>query len=284
VLVPAVVIGVIALTLTSSTGLLAADLSRSALMMAAYGLYFLLFLALSLFVSAKAPSSRLALVILLAFWIINGLIATRGFSDLAGYLHPTPSAVEFAADLERDLADNSQTNKRLDEIRTRLLNQYGVQKVEELPVNFSGISLQAGEEHGNEVFDKHYGSLFAGFERQNGIYQLGGLVAPLLAVRSLSMGLAGTDFAQHRHFTIAAEDYRRMIQRVLNKDIEEHPAKAGQQYLASGDLWAKVPEFVYEAPSASWVLANYTTSILSLILWSGLTILIALAAARRLEV
>jgi ABC-2 type transport system permease protein len=284
VLVPAVIIGVAALMLTSSTGLLAADFSRSALMMASYGLYFLVFLALSLFVSAKAPSSRLALVILVAFWIVNGLIATRGLSDVAGYLHPTPSAVEFAAGLERDLADNSETNKRLEEIRSRLLNQYGAQKVEELPVNFSGISLQAGEDRGNEVFDKHYGSLFDGFERQNGVYQLGGLVAPLLAVRSLSMGLAGTDFAQHRHFTVAAEEYRRMIQRVMNKDIKEHPVKAGQTYTAGRDLWAKVPEFAYEAPSASWVLLNYTTSIVALILWSGLSIAISLAAARRVEV
>jgi ABC-2 type transport system permease protein len=81
------------------------------------------------------------------------------------------------------------------------------------------------------------------------------------------MGLAGTDFAQHRHFTVAAEDYRRMIQRVLNKDIEEHPAKAGQPYTAGKELWEKVPEFIYEAPRASWVLSNYSSSILTLMLW-----------------
>ena len=33
------------------------------------------------------------------------------------------------------------------------------------------------------------------------------------------MSLAGTDFAEHAHFARAAEDYRRLIQRVLNKDI-----------------------------------------------------------------
>jgi ABC-2 type transport system permease protein len=284
ILAPAIVIGVAALVLTSSTGLLAADLSRSVLMLTLYGLYALVFLALSLFVSAKASSSRLALVTMVSFWIVNCLIATRGFSDLAGYLHPTPSAVEFASAMERDLADNSQTTKQLDEVRSRLLNQYGVQKVEELPVNFSGISLQAGEEHGNEVFDRHYGALFDGFERQNSIYQLGGLVSPLLTVRSLSMGLAGTDFAQHRHFTIAAENYRRMIQRVMNQDIEAHRIAAGQAYTAGKGLWQKVPEFNYEQPNATWVLMNYRSSIVILVLWVVLAVSVALAASRRVEV
>jgi ABC-2 type transport system permease protein len=98
------------------------------------------------------------------------------------------------------------------------------------------------------------------------------------------MGLAGTDFAQHRHFTTAAEVYRRMIQRVLNKDIEDHPVRAGQPYTAGKELWEKVPEFAYEAPSASWVLTNYTTSIMTLIAWSALTVMLVLAAARRIEV
>jgi ABC-2 type transport system permease protein len=284
VLAPAIVIGVGALMLTSSTGLLAADFSRTVLMMGAYGLYFLVFLALSLIVSAKARSSRLALVVMMSFWVVNGLIATRGFSDLAGFLHPTPSALEFAAEMEREIADNTETQRRLDEVRARLLNQYGVAKVEDLPVNFSGISLQAGEEHGNEVFDKHYGALFDGFERQNNVYQLGSIVAPLLAVRSLSMGLAGTDFAQHRHFTTAAEEYRRMIQRTLNADIEQNPVKAGQPYLADQSLWQKVPEFVYEAPTAGWVLGNYTTSIAVLLIWVALTAAAALLVSRRVEV
>jgi ABC-2 type transport system permease protein len=113
---------------------------------------------------------------------------------------------------------------------------------------------------------------------------LGGLVAPLLAVRSLSMGLAGTDFAQHRHFTVAAEDYRRMIQRVLNKDIEEHPLQAGQPYTAGKELWEKVPPFAYEAPTAMWVVMNHTTSIVTLILWAVSMVILVLASSRRIEV
>jgi len=141
-----------------------------------------------------------------------------------------------------------------------------VSSVDALPVAFSGISLQEGEEHGNEVFDHHFGRLFELFEQQNRVLQLGGAFAPLLAVRSLSMGLAGTDFAQHRHFIDAAESYRRGIQRTLNGDIATHQ-KPGEVYLAGRELWEQVPEFAYTAPSAADVLGQQRTSLAVLVLW-----------------
>jgi hypothetical protein len=39
-----------------------------------------------------------------------------------------------------------------------------------------------------QVFDRHYGRLFEIYDRQNHAYQLGGVVAPLLPMRALSMG------------------------------------------------------------------------------------------------
>ena len=92
------------------------------------------------------------------------------------------------------------------------------------------------------------------------------LMAPMLAMRAVSMGLAGTDFKQHRHFITAAEDYRRLIQRTMNDDIMAHPTRAGV-YLAGRELWDKVPEFDYAAPPTSWVVANIRWSLVILGLW-----------------
>jgi ABC-2 type transport system permease protein len=214
---------------------------------------------------------------------VNGLIATRAFSDLAGFLHPTPSAIEFDMALQRDLADNKELNAKLDKIRNGLFQKYGVNKLDDLPVNFRAISLQEGENHGYEVFERHFGNVFDRFEQQNNVYQLGSVVAPLLAVRSLSMGLAGTDFAHHRHFTVAAEEYRRAIQKTMNDDILVHPVKGGQEYMAGTDLWQKVPAFNYEAPGLGWVLGNYATSVVVLVMWLGITVTAAVLAARRLH-
>jgi ABC-2 type transport system permease protein len=266
ILLPATVVGVMALVLTSEGGLLAGDPARAVWLAVSYIAYFAVVIAISLAVSARVRSSRLALVVLLTFWFANGLVASRAISDLASALHPTPSAVEFQKALERDLNDPDEMQRRLDQRKADLFRQYDVTTMDALPVAFSGISLQEGEEHGNEVFDHHYGQLFTQYEKQNRVHHLGALVAPMLAVRALSMGLAGTDFEQHRHFIGAAEDYRRDIQRVMNGDIVSNQKK-GEVYLAGRELWERVPDFDYEAPSTSWVLGNQRWSLVILGVW-----------------
>jgi ABC-2 type transport system permease protein len=283
VLAPATVVGVGALALTSTTGLLSVDVSRTLLMVVAYLVYFAIFVAFSLAVSASAPSSRFALVAVFSFWMVNGLIATRAFSDLGGYLHPAPSEVEFDAALQRDLADTKELDAKLDGIKAGLFKQYGVNTLDDLPVNFRAISLQEAEEHGYRVFEKHFGRVFDRFDGQNAVYQWGGLVSPLIAVRSISMGLAGTDFAHHRHFTVAAENYRRTIVRYMNDDILVHPTRGGAEYLAGQELWSKVPEFQYEAPGAAWALSHYQRSIALLGAWLVAAVCAALIAAERVK-
>jgi ABC-2 type transport system permease protein len=283
ILLPATVIGVMALVLTSEGGVLAGDPARVVWLTLIYITYFAVVIAISLAVSARARSSRLALVILLTFWFANGLVASRAISDLAAWLYPTPSAVEFQKALERDLNDQEEMERRLDRRRAELLQRYSVSTIDALPVAFSGISLQEGEQHGNEVFDHHYGQLFALYERQNRVYQLGALAAPMLAVRSLSMGLAGTDFQQHRHFITAAEDYRRDIQRVMNADIAANQRK-GEVYLAGRELWEKVPDFEYESPSTAWVLGHQRWSLMILGLWVVASVAMMLRASRAASV
>ena len=279
VLVPATLLCAIALTLSTSEGLLADDPGRVLALAAVYLVYFAALIALSLWVSAWAKSSRLALVVLLTFWFANSVVAPRVVSDLAAWLHPTPSTVEFQKALEADLNDQQEMDERLERRREALLKQYNVESVDALPIAFSGISLQEGEEHGNDVFDKHFGALFDAYERQNRVFQWTAAVAPLLATRGLSMGLSGTDFGQHRHFVTAAEAYRRDIQRTLNGAIAANQ-KPGQTYLAGRELWDQVAPFVYEPPSTGWVLGQYAPALAVLGVWlAGAVALLVRAAS-----
>jgi ABC-2 type transport system permease protein len=239
--------------------------ARAGLLVVFYLLYFTVIVAFSLGVSARARSSRLALVILLSFWFANSVVASRVAADVASWVHPTPSAVEFQQAMEADLNNPAEMQARLDRRKAELLAKYNAPSLDAVPVAFSGVSLQEGENHGDEVFDRHYGALFDTYDRQNRTYQFGGVLAPMLAIRSISMGLAGTDFPQHRHFVTAAEDYRRLIQRTMNADIMAHPTRGG--YVAGKELWEKVPEFDYSAPTTGWVLANVGWSIGILNLW-----------------
>jgi ABC-2 type transport system permease protein len=288
-LIPATAVGVAALALASENGTFQATLPRISLMGAGYLLYFGIFIGLSLAVSARARSSRAALVILLGFWIVNSLIAPRAVSDIAKGLHPTVSAFEFADrianDMKNGLDGHNSADKRTEELRARVLTQYGVKRVEDLPVNFDGIALQEGEEYGNLVFDKHYSELWSAFRQQNGVYQSAAVFAPMLAVRSFSMGVAGTDFEQHIDFQRAAEEYRRMLVKTMNDDMTVNSkTNTWGTYLRGRDLWQQIPDFSYSAPDVGWALKNQAWNIVLLALWFSAAALAALFATKGMEV
>lgn len=262
-LVPSALIGSAALVLASDAGAFSANLPRLGWMTASYLLYFVAFIGISLTVSALAKSARLALVCLLGFWIFNGLAAPRLFSDLSRTVYRTPSSFAFAQRMEADLKKGFSE----EEFQKQVLAQYKVTKLDELPVNYAGLSLKASEDHGNEVYDKLYAELWDTFEAQNRLQQQGGVIAPLMAIRSVSMGLSGTDFAQFRDFSIAAEKYRRMFIDVMNDDIANAP-KGDGPHMGDEQLWSKVAAFEYTAPTVDRVLGQQAWSLGLLALWA----------------
>ena len=116
-----------------------------------------------------------------------------------------------------------------------------MEQVEDLPINAVGVYLQESEEFGNRIFDRNYNALWDTFERQGVVHETLAVAAPLLAVRTLSMGLAGTDVEQHRHFATAAETYRRDLMRRMNGDMAENSRTGDFSYAADAELWESVP-------------------------------------------
>lgn len=287
-LVPATVVGVAALGLAGDNSLMTTSFLRMGLMGIGYLLYFGTFIGIALAVSAQAPSARFALVALLGFWIAGSLVVPRAVTDVARRVHPTPSAIEFATLMEHDLKNGTDghnpTTDRLEALKQRTMRQYGVDRLEALPVNFAGISLQAGEEDGYAVFDKHYAHLWDTFERQNKVQQFSAVLAPLLAMRSLSMGLAGTDFAQHRNFAQAAETYRRSLIKIINDNVTNNSKTGDTNYVAGRGLWEQIPAFEYNAPDVRWVLSNQLLSILLLFAWYAAATLLMFFATTRMRV
>ena len=283
-LVPAAVVGAAALVV-GSTGPAASPLARGAVLAGVYLAYFGAFVGLGLAVSAWARSARTALVVLLGVWVVNGLVAPRAAVDLSKWIHPTPSAVEFAHTLEQEMAAGVDDIQRPDRAAfgERLLAEYGVERAEDLPVNEVGLYLQESEEFGNRIFDRNYGALWDTFERQGVVHEALAVAAPLLAVRTLSMGLAGTDVEQHRHFATAAEAYRRDMMRQMNLDLAEN-SRTGELYTAGPELWADVPPLQYDAPTLGWVLGNRALSLLVLALWLAGAGLLAARRVQRAEV
>lgn len=287
ILVPAALVGGVALALVSGGIGLAASLPRAGALTLAYLAYLGVFIAITLGVSANARSSRVALVALLGFWIINSLVVPRAVTDVAKGLHPSPSAFTFEQRVSLDLANGldgrSPPEVRAAELERATLARFGVSRIEDLPVNYSGISLQAGEDYAARVYQKNWSDVWGSYDQQNRFHQASAVIAPLLAIRSLSMALAGTDAAEHRRFALAAERYRNDLNRVMNDDIAAN-AVPGQSYLAGPELWARIPEFHYEAPSLATVLGSQRWSIAILLVWLAGASVVALRSAIRVRV
>lgn len=284
-LVPATLLGSAALA-SAQADAASGGLLRALAMAGAYLIYLGSFVGVTLAVSARARSAQFALVALLAVWVFVCLMAPRAATDLARSQHPTPSAHEFAAALAEDRDDGIQGvtyDDYLEHRRTELLAEYEVERVEDLPINYNGWRLQVSEEYANQFFDRHYARLWDQFEAQDGLRQKAGFVAPILAVRSLSMALAGTDFSHFRRFAEQAELYRRELVAFLNGDLRDNAGPRGFGYTQTEEFWAHAPAFAYDAPDAGWALAGESASLAALLAWFLVAGVWAWRGALRLE-
>jgi ABC-2 type transport system permease protein len=273
IVLPSAVVGLVALV--AAPGFSIGDtLPRAAWLAAAHALYFGIFAGLGVLVSYRAPSSAIALLACLTIWTLSVWLVPRATSDLARRLAPLPSAFAFSQTITRDMQEgidgHNPADRRLDALKASLLKQYNVERVEDLPVDWTGVALQAGEEHGNEVFDRRYAELYARFDRQARIYEWASLLSPTLALRNLSMGLAGTDWQQHWHFAQAAEAWRRDMVRRMNEELIYRSATSDYgTNLRGREVWETVPDFVYAPPPVGFALANHRASLLTLCLWAA---------------
>lgn len=258
---------------------------RFAWMGGAYALYLSAILAVCLAVSTVASTARTALATLLVCWAANAVLAPRLAADLVQHVLPTPKLVEFETAMNKAVQEgldgHNPRNQRLQAFAQETLRKHGKTRIEELPFNFNGLVMLESERMAGEVFDHHYAKLWGRLEAQDRTVTWAGLVAPLLGLRSASMALAGTDFTQHRHFSVAAEQHRRDFVRVLNEDMMNNTSGGHHGGVADRSLWEKLPAFRYEPPPATHALRAATPGLVVLLLWAlGAWIALLLVAPR----
>lgn len=267
---PAAVIAALA-TVTGSGAAIGDTTARLAWLLLGYSLYLAVAVFMVLAVSAIVRSSRLALVTLLGVWIATTLLAPRAASDLSRLWHPNPTRLDFNASLGADIG----------RVAEQVWQQnFGVstQWSPDLPLDKWGVALQVDDHAGYGVMDRHFAALWDTFDAQQRAQEWLGLAAPVLAVRAFSMAVAATDFSHYRHFSLAAEGHRRVLQDAMSADLVENADPRGTghfDYRASADLWRHVPPFQYRLPSVSWAVSNTTLSLGVLLA----SVLLSLAAA-----
>lgn len=255
-----------------------------------YLAYFAVIAGVTFVVSARAPSSRFALVALVGFWSVTSLVVPRVASDVAVRAVPLPTPDAFAEtvrqDLERGLPGGPTREERVEQLSAALLARHGFEGAETLmdDAALQGLELQAEAAFEDEVFDHHVGALLAEMQRQEQAVQWAAALSPYLAIRSLSAALAGTDFAHHRAFQIDAEQYRRKLVQAMNEDFAANAGIDGWDYKAGRELWEKAPGFEHQPPGLSWALAGQAVALGLLGAWLLLAWAAAWWSARRMRV
>lgn len=270
---PAALIAAVAVVAGADAGGGADALLRFCLLTGGYALYLAIFVLLTLGVSAAATTSRVAITVLLALWIAQAVIAPRVLSEVSRIRYPTPTRLEFDKALGADLKATSDLTW---DKAFGTTERWGAA----VPLNKWGLALQLDDQANYPVYDRQYGRLWDTWQRQQNLQEWSGIALPLLAMRSFSMAMAGTDFAHHRDFTTAAERQRRVIQDRVSEDLVEHADPIGDQhfaYQAGHDFWATVPPFEYQAPRAGWALQHAWRGLSALVL--GLLLAAAFAWA-----
>ena len=259
--------------LQSSLGSLALDAGlRLGLTFISYGLYYLIVVCLSTFVSVSFKNDTSAISLLLATWIVWTIFLPKIWGNTVEKVYPLPSRQNFIAQMKEDRSKGIDGHNPRDERRSKLekeyLVKYKVDSLSQLPINFDGIVMQADEEYGNQVWDKHFGNNYLIYQKQKKLYQLSGLLNPFSSLQNLSMGFCGSDMIHHLDFLKKAEHYRRYLIKTLNDKHAHGGSKTGEwRWTVDNAFFRSVKTFDYQTMLIKDQIGNYLLDILALIVW-----------------
>lgn len=262
---------------------------RLLLFFLSYGLYYFVLSGLTIYFSAVWKNTSLALISMVGLWIIWTIFLPNILMSSVEEWHPLPSREAFKAAMKEDrakgISGHGPADERRKELEKRVLAEYGVDSLSQLPVDFWGILMQEDEEYGNKVWDKHFGNLRGVLAQQKQTYQLGGVFNPFIPLQNLSMGFAGNDNFHHQKFLLQTEGYRRVFIKTLNDKHAYGGTKTGDWSLKiGGDFYKSVADFNYQPAKLSAVFSNYVLDLLLLVAWTFMAVSLLIFGTKKMQV
>lgn len=207
-------------------------------------------------ISACCQSSLQSLLLCLGVWIFATIILPRAAASDATNRVILPSRYVFNKKVEDgfyqgiDKDGDAATRRR--QLLQQLLQQYQVDTVTKLPVNFEGLSMQAAEAYNSKVYHRYADSLEQQLHWQQSILDGYGLTIPAMAVRALSMDLSESNLFHYLHFLHRAQDYRDDFMKRLNMDMALHADNHNPYaYKPPQSFYKQLPRFRLEKPAVS---------------------------------
>jgi ABC-2 type transport system permease protein len=263
--------------------------TRTILFFLSYCFYYFIISGLTVFFSARWQNATLALTSMLGVWIIWTLFLPNMLMSSAEKWHSLPSRNEFQSAMKEDrskgMDGHNPADKRGFALKEKVLQEYGVDSLSQLPINFDGMRMQADEEYGNSVWDKHFGNNRDVLQKQKQSFQLGGIINPFISLKNTSMGFMASDNLHHQEFLLQVENYRRVFIKMLNDKQTYGGSKTGNWGWKEDNAFFKsVPDFNYKPTQISVVLSNYMLDIGLLFLWSVLVIVLIVFGTKKIQI
>lgn len=255
--------------------------TRAFLFALSYFGYLMIWVGLTLLVSSLCKSPRQSLIWLLVVWSVFCLVLPKMVINSANSRFPVESGFTFNAKLE-SLVYTPERELAMARYKLDTLEKYGVKHVDELPFNWDGALIQYSEKYGDAITEPLFEARAEQFQSQYAYYQNAAIFNPFIAIQTLSMSIAATDFQHHWLFVKKAEQHRQMMQKTLNDDLKDHRNDSENPYQAGKALWQKVTPFSFSYPKVTESLATSRVSWLALLGWGGLLLVANFWAIKRL--
>ena len=246
--------------------------TRLSILFLSYSFYYLILINITVLLSVIFKSSTAALSLTVLTWVFWTIFFPTIMGNTTEKLSPLPTRIEFkeamSEDRSKGIDGHNPRGERRDALEKATLEKYNVDKLEDLPINFSGIVMQEDEEYGNMVWDKHFGDLYTQLEKQKSNYQLSGLINPFASLQNLSMGSSGSDMFHHLDFLTKAESYRRIFIKTLNDEYAFGGSKTGERgWKATNEFFRSVKDFKYELPAFFSLFSKYLIDVIIILFW-----------------
>jgi len=264
---------------------------------ALYGLYLLAWVVIISAVSAWSRSSSISLLAMLIIWVVLCVLLPRLIASTANVVIPSASQIESDMEVvaaQRTVGDGHNANDpAFNRLKANLLEEYGVTRVEDLPINFRGIVAQSSEAALTSIFNDYAEKRMAHQVLQTDFVSSLEFVSPFLILQSASMIAAGTDGKTHHRFLREAEAVRFEFVQGLNKvhatkmsyidDINRSSDKdAEQRTRMDPENWRVLKNFQFQAAPAIDRLKGLGQSFLGILIWILVFVVVGGFGSRRL--
>lgn len=245
-------------------------MARYALLSGASLLHLFVLAAIGVAAGQLLGATRFGLTAVAVIWGLSVLIIPRMTDVAAEQLVPLTQA-ELDKTIKADFAkgpDGHGDSSANASFERRILARYGVKSVEDLPVNFDALLMQADEEYRGGVYDARLAEAEARREEQDRIRHLSWLFGPTPAMLDLSVRIAGADADTQRRFDESAEAFRRDLVRRLNLHMARNSKSGDWEWTPEDGYYASFNAFRPPAPTLADDWPALVPAGLGLLIWT----------------